>query len=84
MNTRVNVYFPPAVYQELETLSEQKGMSKPGFIKHIFELYKVFFANKTLTLTDSAAKNVLLAYRDYQQGKVKSYDSVEELMAEIT
>lgn len=83
MNTRVNVYFPPTTYQELEALAEQKGMSKPGFIKHIFELYKVFVANKTLTLTDSAAKNVLLAYRDYKQGKLKSYNSAEELMSDI-
>lgn len=84
MNTRVNVYFPPAVYQELETLSEEKGMSKPGFIKHIFELYKVFVANKTLTLTDSAARNVILAHKEYRQGKTRSFNSVPELMAEIS
>ena len=84
MNTRVNVYFPTVSYQELETLAEQKGMSKPGFIKHIFELYKVFFANKTLSLTDSAAKTVLLARRDYQRGKTKTYDSAEKLMAAIS
>ena len=84
MNTRVNVYFPPAIYQELETLSEQKGMSKPGFIKHIFELYKVFVANKTLTLTDSAVRNVILAHKEYRQGKTRSFNSVAELMAEIS
>jgi len=38
MNTRVNVYFPTASYEELEALAEQKGMSKPGFIKHICNL----------------------------------------------
>lgn len=84
MNTRVNVYFSTVSYQELEALAEQKGMSKPGFIKHIFELYKVFFANKTLTLTDSAAKNVILAHKEYNQGKTRDFDSVAELMAEIS
>ena len=83
MNTRVNVYFSTASYQELEALAGQKGMSKPGFIKHIFELYKVFFANKTLSLTDSAAKTVLLAHRDYRRGKTRIYDSAEELMSAI-
>lgn len=83
MNTRVNVYFPPATYQELEALAGQKGMSKPGFIKHIFELYKVFFANKTLSLTDSAAKSMLMTQQDYHKGKIKIYDSAEELMAAI-
>ena len=57
MNTRVNVYFPQAVYQELEALSEEKGMSKPGFIKHIFELYKIFLMNKDTLLTKKAGKN---------------------------
>lgn len=83
MNTRVNVYFPPTTYQELEALAGQKGMSKPGFIKHIFELYKVFFASKTLSLTDSAAKSTLITQQDYHKGKIKIYDSAEELMAAI-
>lgn len=84
MNTRVNVYFPPTTYQELEALAGQKGMSKPGFIKHIFELYKVFLASKTLMLTPGAAKNVQAAKKDYLKGKTKSFDSVDELMAYIS
>lgn len=83
MNTRVNVFFPPTSFQELSVLAEQKGMSKPGFIKHIFELYKVFVANKTLSLSNTTAKNAQQAQLDYQQGKVKTYDSAEELMSEV-
>lgn len=57
MNTRVNVYFPTVSYQELEALAEQKGMSKPGFIKHIFEVYKLLLADKDTMTMKKTGKN---------------------------
>ena len=59
MNTRVNVYFPTVSYQELEALAKQKGMSKPGFIKHIFEVYKLLLADKdTMTMKKTGKDKV--------------------------
>ena len=83
MNTRVNVYFPPTTYQELASIASQKGMSKPGFIKHIFELYKVLLSKKTFLLTDSAAQTVKQAKKAYQQGKTIDYNSADELIADL-
>ncbi|MFC1627206.1 hypothetical protein ACFL18_01455 [Patescibacteria group bacterium] len=83
MNTRINVYFPPTTYQELGLLADKKGMSKPSFIKHIFELYKILISQKTFLLTDSAAQTVKQARKDFQQKKTTDYNSVDDLMADL-